>query len=195
MSALTLLIIRHAEKPNENEPDAGLTIEGTRDDKSLIIRGWQRSGAWATLFGTGLGGENYPQPDVVYAADPDQEDDSTDSEYPRSKRPYETIQPLCDRLHLEPVTKWGAGQEADLVSEVVKLTGVVLICWEHKRIMDGILPEITKQQSLATVPSKWNGQRFDVVLRFYRLTEGSPWSFRQLFPRVLSGDSDVPLGK
>lgn len=62
MLALTLLIVRHAEKPNKNEPEPhpGLTIEGAEDSKSLVVRGWQRASAWAALFGTGLGGDDYP---------------------------------------------------------------------------------------------------------------------------------------
>ena len=59
MSALTIYFIRHAEKPNGQWPGPGLTVEGTKDAKSLIIRGWQRAGAWATLFGAGLGQPDY----------------------------------------------------------------------------------------------------------------------------------------
>lgn len=109
MSALILLIVRHAEKPNENKPGPGLTIEGTEDDKSLVVRGWERAGAWAALFGAGLGGNNYPQPDIVYAANPHQPVDTTGSGDGPSKRPFETVKPLCDRIHLDPITKWAVG--------------------------------------------------------------------------------------
>jgi hypothetical protein len=40
--ALTILIIRHAEKAGEQWPGPGLTLEGVKDDKSLVVRGWQR---------------------------------------------------------------------------------------------------------------------------------------------------------
>jgi putative addiction module component (TIGR02574 family) len=54
MSALTILIIRHAEKPGESWPGSGLTPDGIIDKKSLVIRGWQRAGSRSALFGVGL---------------------------------------------------------------------------------------------------------------------------------------------
>jgi hypothetical protein len=53
MKALTLFIIRHAEKPDVKQPalGPGLTDSGEDDTESLVIRGWQRAGAWASLFG------------------------------------------------------------------------------------------------------------------------------------------------
>jgi len=189
------LIIRHAEKPNENLPGPGLTEEGEPDDHSLVVRGWQRAGSWTALFGAGLGGNDYPQPHMIYAVDPNQENDQAGTDQLPSKRPFETVKPLSDRLHLDTITKWSLGQETELVAEITALTGVVLLCWEHKHIVDFILPQLVHGQTLPGLPSKWNKERFDVVLRFDRQTAGAPWSFRQLFPRLLSGDSDVPLGR
>jgi hypothetical protein len=68
-----------------------------------------------------------------------------------------------------------------------------LVSWEHKAIAAAILPAIAHGQSISGMPRKWDGTRFDVVLRFDRSAEGAPWSFRQLFPRLLSGDSDTPM--
>ena len=67
-----------------------------------------------------------------------------------SRRPYETVLPLCARLHLDPVVDYGVGEEKKLVKAVTAQTGIALIAWEYK-------------------------------------------TFRQLFPMLLSGDSDVPL--
>lgn len=187
-AALTLLIIRHAEKPDKSWPGPGLTPEGSPDKKSLVIRGWQRAGSWAALFGAGLGGADFPQPAAIYAADPKAEtgDDP-------SQRPYETILPLAARLGLAPITTYAVGQEAALAAELTGLSGVALACWEHKAIVKSLLPDLVGDQRIDGLPKKWDGTRFDVVLRFDRAAPGAPWSFRQLFPRLLSGNSDAPL--
>jgi hypothetical protein len=188
MSALTLLIIRHAEKPEESWPGLGFTEDGVVDRKSLVIRGWERAGSWAALFGAGLAADAYPPPAVIYAADPI----GTDGD-DKSQRPFETIVPLARRLNRAPITTYAVGQENELVDEVVGLTGVVLIAWEHKAIAGRMLPRLANGQVLPGMPRKWDGARYDVVLRFDRSTPGAPWSFRQLFPRLLSGDSDAPM--
>ncbi len=186
-SALTLLIIRHAEKPEGSWPGPGLTPDGLDDKKSLVIRGWERAGSWAALFGAGLGGNDFPQPAAIYAADP-----NATGEEP-SQRPYETITPLAARLGLTPVTTYAVGQEQELVSEIAALSGVVLVCWEHKAIAAAMLPAIAGTQHIKGMPHKWDGTRFDVVLRFDRSGPTAPWFFRQLFPRLLSGDSSTPM--
>ncbi len=190
MSALTVLVIRHAEKPEEPidpKHGPGLTATGDKDKHSLIIRGWQRAGAWAALFGQGTANSDYPTPGIVYAADPGRTSDEDDS---KSKRPFETIHPLCKRLQITPVTKYGVGDEAAMVKEVLNLTGTVLISWEHKMIIKSIDPDIVKPQTVSNLPTHWDASRFDVVLRFDRAQSGAPWKFRQLFPQLLSGDLD-----
>jgi hypothetical protein len=98
-------------------------------------------------------------------------------------------------LGLKPVTIWALGQEADLVKEIIRLSGIVLVFWEHKRIISHMIPAIAAGKDLPGLPSKWNRLRFDVVLRFDRGAPADAWSFRQLFPRLLAGDSDTPLGR
>ena len=195
MPALTLMIIRHGEKPGGAWPGPGLTIDGTPDARSLVVRGWQRAGAWAALFGAGLGGADFPPPGVIHAANPSAGAGAVAADNGPSQRPFQTVKPLADRLGLQPVMTWGLGQEADLAAEIKGLSGVVLVCWEHKRIISGILPAITGGAALPALPLKWDGPRFDVVLRFDRAAPGAAWSFRQLFPKLLSGDSVIPLGK
>jgi hypothetical protein len=191
MSALTVIIIRHGEKPAADRPELGpgLTEKGVEDDHSLAIRGWQRAGAWATRFAS-LSDGDFPKPDIVYAADPGQ---PLSDAAPHGKRPFETIVPLCRRLHIEPNTEHGVGDEEALVAEIGQLTGIVLICWEHKKILGAIVPELIRGQVLPHLPSKWSGSRFDVALRFDRAHHGAQWSFRQLSPRLLAGDLDTPV--
>lgn len=188
MAVLTIFIIRHAEKPDESWPGPGLTPAGVSDKKSLVIRGWQRAGSWAALFGGGLNTPDYPRPSVIYAADPN----SASADEP-SQRPYETVIPLAERLGLTLNTAYGVGQEAQLVTTLLAQTGVVLVSWEHKKIAQAILPAIADGQTLFGMPTKWDGTRFDVVLRFDRSAPEAPWSFRQLFPCMLSGDSTIPM--
>jgi hypothetical protein len=198
VASLTILIIRHAEKPKGAWPGPGLTIGGAEDKKSLVIRGWQRAGAWAALFSHHRGGDDFPRPDVIYAADPDAPgatsdgsavDDDEDSP---SQRPFETVTPLAARLRQTVSVDFAQGQESALAAAVVKLTGVVLIAWEHKHIINPLLADIAGGQSLP-LPTKWPRDRFDVVLRFDRSGAGEDWKFQQLFPKLLCGDSDAPL--
>src|SRR5271154_1465203 len=143
MSSLTLLIIRHGEKPPKKPQDvdygAGVDAQGEPNSKSLAVRGWERAGAWTALFGFDAFGPNYPKPDVIYAANPNQLGGDADS---ISHRPLETIQPLADRLHIAPNVTYGVGQEEALVRELVMLTGTVFISWEHKMIAKEILPAL-----------------------------------------------------
>jgi hypothetical protein len=182
--ALTILIIRHAEKHGEQWPGPGLTPEGAEDDKSLVIRGWQRAGAWAALFGTELGGEQYPKPNMIYAANPD----TSPIEEP-SHRPFQTVIPLCKRLDLPPIVDFQVGQERELASAIVDCSGVVLISWEHKAITNQLLPSIAGGQQIKSLPHQWDETRYDLVLRFGRLAPGDSWDFDQLCPCLLSGDS------
>src|SRR4051794_26723434 len=112
MAALTILIIRHAEKPENDHPEwgPGLTSHGAPDPEALIIRGWQRAGSWAALFGAHLGGPDYPQPAMIFAANPDC---AADDHPEPSQRPYETILPLADRLGRDAklIRAFAKGQE------------------------------------------------------------------------------------
>ena len=102
---LTILIVRHAEKPGEEWPGPGLTENGEQDTESLVIRGWARAGAWAALFGSGFGGADYPVPRAIYAAQPGGPDDLNQGP---SRRPAETITTLASRLVASEVLgkKW-----------------------------------------------------------------------------------------
>jgi hypothetical protein len=104
------------------------------------------------------------------------------------------VRPLAERLRLGPITKFAKGEETKLATELAELTGVILVCWEHKSIDPLLTALLGKQKSqLPGVPTTWDSDRFDVVLRLDRALANAPWSFRQQFPRLLSDDTDVPL--
>src|SRR5258708_23740532 len=95
MDALTIFIIRHAEKPGDTWPGPGLMDDGVADTESLVIREWQRAGAWTALFGAGLSSKDYAAPQVIYAATPGEDNDPNQGP---SRRPAETISALTARL-------------------------------------------------------------------------------------------------
>ncbi|CCE01018.1 hypothetical protein [Bradyrhizobium sp. STM 3809] len=189
MTALTLLIIRHAEKPDGDATGPGLTHKGKTDSKSLVISGWERAGAWTALFGSGMGGSDYPTPQAVYAADPDSTKDGSDP----SRRPYETVLELAARIGLSrPDTSFAKGQEAPLVDALLRLSGTVLVAWEHKAIISDILPRLPVSNA-GQLPTHWSGKRFDVVLRFDRAAGATDFEFAELYPCLMPGDSNKPL--
>ena len=76
MPEQTILIIRHAEKP-EPGGDSGVDFTGAPDPRSLTVRGWQRAGAWAELFVPALGQKSaLPTPTTLFASDPTGHHDS-----------------------------------------------------------------------------------------------------------------------
>lgn len=110
----TILIIRHAEKPQAG-PD--LSPEGAK-----------RAEALPDLFKKSATRPNpFPTPGFIFAAE--------DSEM--SNRPLETVQPLADQLKLKVHSKIKDKDYAELVEELTKPKydgKTVLICWHHGQI-------------------------------------------------------------
>lgn len=180
---LVLMVIRHAEKPGEAWKGPGLTEDGQVNAKSLVIRGWERAGAWAALFGAGLGGADYPRPEALFAARP---------EGSASRRAADTLQPLAAKLGLALDLSFAQDEERRLMDKVLGLAGVVLVSWEHKMIVQGILPRIPVHPGVV-LPAQWPPDRYDLVLRFDRPAGERPFHFRQLRPKLLSGDPGTEI--
>src|SRR5450631_1094991 len=79
-----IMFIRHAEKPGGD--DRGVEIDGTKDDGSLTVRGWQRAGALVPFFLT----RPELKPRVIFAC--------AIRHGEKSKRPMQTVTPLADLL-------------------------------------------------------------------------------------------------
>ena len=96
-----IMIIRHAEKPYDDgrEKNKGVRMDGSKSNKSLAVRGWQRAGALSLLFGSHeiAQSRGLSVPQVLCAADPDKAEKGG-SKRRRSKRP---LIPLAQRFDLQ----------------------------------------------------------------------------------------------
>jgi hypothetical protein len=186
----TILIIRHAEKPEPG--DAGVDGSGASDSKSLTPRGWQRSGAWAELFAPSLRQQPaVAKPTAVFASAPATHADiAAGKSGSKSRRPLETVSPLAAKLSIEIDVRFGKGKETDLAAAISAIEGVVLVCWQHEDIV-AIATALAPGE--AHIPARWPGDCFNVVFRFDRPDSKSPWVFQQVVPVMLEGDRSGPL--
>lgn len=181
MSAKTILVIRHAEKPEHRIAD-GVDANGKPDAKSLTPRGWQRAGALVQFFAPGDGAPRLPlkRPKYLFAARADQSRDS------HSKRPYQTIEPLA--AHLKPAggidQSYRKEDIKNLIDRASRLDDTVLIAWEHRNI-----PPLARLliPASVTVPN-WPEDRFDMVWVFDQVDD--IWRLSQVPQLLLSGDKE-----
>jgi hypothetical protein len=188
--ASTVLIIRHAEKPDQDH--SAVNGSGAADSKSLTPRGWQRAGVWVEMLAPSLGQPlALPKPTAIFASAP-----ATHSEIAagqggsRSQRPLETVSPLAAKLGLDIDLRFGKGKEADLANAISTIAGVVLVCWQHEdiaAIAQALAPPVHG------APTHWPGDCFNVIFRFDRPTAEAAWAFRQIAPVMLDGDRSQPL--
>jgi hypothetical protein len=181
MSATKIMIVRHAEKPDDS--DQGVSPSGQDDSHDLIVQGWQRAGALACLFAPARGplqSTELATPQFLFASD--------DS----SKRPEETITPLADLLNLDINSSFGKGQEGGVAKAAEAVTGVALIAWQHQDI-PAIGNAITGDNT--TVPQKWPGDRFDVVWIFDFDGQSGKYAFTQVPQCLLPGDKTSVISK
>lgn len=180
MAPATIMIIRHAEKP-EPGTSHGVNPAGHHDSRSLTVPGWVRAGALITLFAcdTRASARGLRRPDRVYGAG---------FRHGHSRREIQTVGPLAARLGLEVDTRYRSGEEAHLAAEIGDLPGATLVCWHHNtihRIVEHLGP------MTADPPRSWPGDRFDLVWTF----TGSPagWEFAQVPQLSLPGDLPEPI--
>lgn len=178
-----IMIVRHAEKPDEPPPIYGVSLSGEQDPQSLIARGWQRAGALACLFAV-HGAAPRPglaTPRTIYATAAVHHDG-------RSLRPQETVSAVAALLEIDVSVGFDLGQEPALAASAAAASGPVLIGWHHEAIpalANAILGNST------AVPQKWPGDRFDMVWVFDK--SGHDWRFSQVPQLVLSGDLASPI--
>ncbi|TKC91665.1 hypothetical protein FAZ69_04265 [Trinickia terrae] len=181
-TAKKIMIIRHAEKPDDKGKPYGVNADGEEDKESLTTLGWQRAGALVALFDPARGplqSTELAKPDVLFAA--------VVAPHAKSERPTETITPLSERLAiaLNVNGKYTKGQEADVAKAALASQGAVLICWQHEDI-----PAIAGNIPLSNgpVPQKWPDDRFDLVWVFDLQSATGQYGFSQVPQELLAGD-------
>jgi hypothetical protein len=137
----SILVIRHAEKPDDE------------DDIHLSPHGTKRAGALPNLFRKSAGRPDpFPTPDFIFAA----------KRSKHSDRSVETVTPLAKGLKLAVNDTYETDDYAKLAEELLsnpKYRGkTVLICWHH-----GNIPELVARLGAADAPDKWKDAVFDRV--------------------------------
>jgi broad specificity phosphatase PhoE len=171
-----VMIIRHAEKPLTPDVPHGVTIEGEVDRDSLTPRGWQRAGALVNLFTAGHSGA-LSTPAHLFA--------SQVVPGSGSRRSFETLQPLAERLGLPIDLRFPKEDLAGLAGAVRATAGVVLISWEHH-----LIPSLANMLigDTSTAPQVWPDDRFDIIWAIEPGIGARVGSFRQVPELLLAGD-------
>ena len=200
--ASTIMIIRHAEKPPEppaSPPPFGVTPDGTQDEHSLSVRGWQRAGALATFFAP----PRTPPPSIctpqfIYAVKADSDthnphDAAGVKSGSKGKRAQQTVAPIAEKLGSTTTlnSTFDKGDEGAMITSAMACSGAVLICWEHHNIR-----RITSRipvNPATPVPAAWPGEaqgyaRFDVVWVFEYDDTAGTYRFRHIPQMLLAGD-------
>ena len=173
-----IMLIRHAEKPNDGPP-FGVKEDGTVNKHSIVVRGWQRAGALVQFFAN----PTHPTiatPDMIFAATTTLST-AVKPEDAKSLRPQETIGPVAAKLGCPRNADISVGDEPRLIAALRRTPGVVLVAWEHKRI-----PAIAS--AFASVPHAWSDDVFDVVWVLDRRPDGA-YDFSVVQQNLLSGDN------
>lgn len=172
MTASRIILLRHAEKPDEEH--GGVDAHGHPDGDELSVRGWQRAGALARLFAPGGGGLGVP--DALFAERPC-------AAHP-SRRCISTLQPLADRLGLTLDQRFQRGEEVELAQALSGADGLALAAWDHRslgRLARALLGDTAKG------PPEWPPSCFD---RFWILSRaGSGWQLEDVPQGLLAGDA------
>jgi broad specificity phosphatase PhoE len=183
--ATKILLIRHAEKPNDGSDAHGVTQKGDKSKESLNVRGWQRAGALALLLAPISGRFHHAslaKPQFLFASKP--------LRRKGSKRPIQTITPLADKLDIRIHEGFERSEYKDMLAEAFRCPGVVLICWQREYIPD-IARHIVGQRK--AVPLDWPEDRYDLVWVFDLDPASETYRLKQVPQKLLGGDLTGPI--
>jgi hypothetical protein len=172
----SLMLIRHAEKPQGDE--RGVDLLGHEDANSLSIVGWQRAGALVPLFlptnPNALASSHLRAPRHLFAARPTDDLPST--------RPRDTLRPLAQALGL-PIDERFATDDPHHAAAILKsLEQPALVCWRREflpALADAVL-------GIPEAPGHWPEDCFDLIWVLERVR--ARWHLVQVPQRLLAGD-------
>lgn len=174
-----IMIIRHAEKPGDADPDHGVSWNGVHDRHDLTVRGWQRAGALVRFFApidAPLTGDlATPATIIASSATPES----------RSLRAQHTVRPLAEALGIAIDTRHADGEEDAVAVAVRAAASPVLIAWHHHHI--AALARAIGGSAIGC-PRHWPDDRFDVVWVLDQTEDEAPWALTQIPQRLLAGD-------
>jgi len=183
--ATKIMVMRHAEKPAKDGAPQGVTLEGERNKESLQPRGWQRAGALTNLFAPTNGQiqiTSLARPQFLYASKP--------LRRKGSRRPFQTILPLAEKLGIPINLNYERSDVEGVIDEVLSRRGAVLVCWQREyipRIATYLLGRPNR------IPDEWPEDRFDMIWVFDLDRRAGKYKFKQIPQRLLMGDSTVPI--
>jgi len=184
--ATKIMLIRHAEKPAKDFVPYGVTRKGERDKESLQVRGWQRAGALIGLFAPPSGQVNssLARPQFLYASKP--------LRRRGSRRPFQTLIPLGEKLGIEINTNFPRFAFEKMLEEIYSCKGAVLICWQREYI-PAIALKILDDRRIA--PADWPEDCYDMVWVFDLHRSSGQYRFKQVPQKLLAGDATTPIGR
>lgn len=182
MSTTTLILIRHAEKPDARTGSQGVDEHGHPDPQALSVRGWQRAGALVRLLAPiEVDHGVLPRPSTLCAA-------ASSTRHP-SRRPELTLRPLASELAV-PIDQGCRADEdpAAVAQALLAESGVLLVSWRHDE-----LPSLARALAAAAapdlvprIPAVWPDDRYDLLWLFDR--RSGSWLFHQQPQLLLAGD-------
>lgn len=183
MAPRKIMLIRHAEKPDEERGLLGVEETGAPNPHQLSVRGWQRAGALVQVFASPSenSGGDIERPTAIIACSP--------SNGSNSMRSLSTVKPLAAFLGVAVNEDIGCGDSSALIAFLKEsVDDVVLVCWRHEALTD-IVRGLAG--NLENVPTKWPGKRFDLV--WIMEQNDTNWTFKQTAQLLLPGDGPAAV--
>jgi broad specificity phosphatase PhoE len=174
---MTIMFLRHAEKPGEH--GQGVDQHGETDPHSLSVRGWTRAGALAALF------DHVPAPARPGLVRPQRILATKPTHEYRSKRERDTAEPTAARLGVTVDDSFTHHDAQQAAQSLLAGDDAALVVWHH-----GSLPDLLHHfpiANTAAIPSAWPEDRFDLIWVLTRQADGT-YAFVEIDQDLLADD-------